>query len=67
MIEAAAIDRQILRIVDPAREIVAIQDDRRGDHWPRKGRATGLVHTGERLGEVEFELERAPARHRVAL
>ena len=48
----ALLERQVLRIVDPAREFVAVEDHGRGDDRPRERRAAGLVDPGQRLREI---------------
>ena len=63
----ALFERQILRIVDPARKFVAVEDTGGGDHRPRQRRAPRLVDAGERLREFELELEGTVPGHRVAL
>ena len=60
----ALFERQILRIVDPAREFVAVEDAGGGDDRPGERRAARLVDPGERLRKIELELEGAAPRHR---
>ena len=60
----ALLDRQVLGIVDPARELVAVEDAGAGHNRPCQRRAPGLIHARERLGEFELELEGAAPRHR---
>ena len=62
----ALLERNVLRIVDPAREFLAVEDAGGGDHRPRERRASRLVHPGERLRKFELELEGTAPRHRVA-
>ena len=61
----ALFQRQILGIVDPAREFVAVEDAGRGDDRARERSAAGLVDAGKRLREIQLDLEGAAARHRL--
>ncbi len=50
----ALLERQVLGIVDPAREFVAVEDAGRGNDRARERRATRLIHAGQRLREIQL-------------
>jgi hypothetical protein len=61
------LDRQVLRIVDSVRKLVAVQNYRAGDHRPGERGAAGLIHSCKRLGEFQLDLEATAARHCLSL
>ena len=58
----AGFEGELLAIIDPAREFLAVEDDSGGDDRPRQRRAAGFVDAGQRHRKVALELEAGP-RH----